>query len=142
MPYACIGVDVIVGFPGETDDHFQQTYDFLDGLDISYLHVFSYSMRDNTEAVLMKNKIPQDIISERSKTLHHVSMLKKRNFYKENMRAVKQILIEGFENGFVYGHSENYIPVRTLGKQDEVNEIIPVKFIQMEDGEVIGERQI
>ncbi len=142
IPHASIGVDVIVGFPEESGEHFQQTYDFLDGLDISYLHVFSYSMRDNTEAVLMKNPVSQDIIAERSKTLHQVSMLKKRNFYKENMRSVKQILIEGFENGFVYGHSENYIPVRTLGKRNEVNEIIPVKFIQIEDGEVIGERQI
>jgi threonylcarbamoyladenosine tRNA methylthiotransferase MtaB len=142
MPYACIGVDVIVGFPGESDDHFQQTYDLLDGLDISYLHVFSYSMRNNTEAVLMNNKVPQDIISERSKMLHRLSIVKKRNFWENNIESVKQVLIENFEEGFLYGHSENYIPVRILGKRNEVNEIIPVKFIQIEDGAMIGERQI
>jgi threonylcarbamoyladenosine tRNA methylthiotransferase MtaB len=142
MPYACIGVDVIVGFPGESEDHFQQTYDFLDGLDISYLHVFSYSIRKNTEAVLMNNKVPQDIISERSKMLHRLSIVKKRNFWENNIGSVKQVLIENFEEGFLYGHSENYIPVRILGKRNEVNEIIPVKFIQIEDGAMIGERQI
>jgi threonylcarbamoyladenosine tRNA methylthiotransferase MtaB len=141
MPYACIGVDVIVGFPGESDDNFQQTYDFLDGLDISYLHVFSYSMRNNTEAVLMNNKVPQDIISERSKILHRLSIVKKRNFWKNNIESVKQVLIENFEEGFLYGHSENYIPVRILGKRNEVNEIIPVKCIQIEDGVMIGEKQ-
>jgi len=142
MPFACIGVDVIVGFPGEIDDHFQQTYDFLDGLDISYLHVFSYSIRKNTESALMNNKVPQDIVSERSKMLHRLSIVKKRNFWENNIESVNEVLIENFEDGFLYGHSENYIPVRILGKRNEVNEIIPVKFIQIEDGTMLGERQV
>jgi len=141
LPDACIGVDVIVGFPGESDNYFQQTYDFLNGLDISYLHVFSYSMRDNTDAVKIKDKIPQNIISERSKMLHRLSIVKKQNFYKNNIESVKQILIENFEDGFLIGHSENYILVRISGSPNEVNEIIPVKLVQIEDGEMVGERQ-
>ena len=74
ISHACIGADIIVGFPGESDNHFQKTYDFLDSLDISYLHVFSYSMRDNTDAVKIKNKIPQNIISERSNLRLSLSM--------------------------------------------------------------------
>ena len=142
LPDACIGVDVIVGFPGESDNYFQQTYDFLNGLDISYLHVFSYSMRDNTDAVKIKDKIPQNIISERSKMLHRLSIVKKQKFYKNNIESVKQILIENFEDNFLIGHSENYIPVRISGSPNEVNEIIPVKLVQIEDGEMIGERQV
>ena len=141
LPDACIGVDVIVGFPGESDNYFQQTYDFLNGLDISYLHVFSYSMRDNTDAVKIKDKIPQNIISERSKMLHRLSIVKKQKFYKNNIESVKQILIENFEDGFLIGYSENYIPVRISGSPNEVNEIIPVKLVQIEDGEMVGERQ-
>ena len=141
LPNACIGVDVIVGFPGESDNYFQQTYDFLNGLDISYLHVFSYSIRDNTDAVKIKDKIPQNIISERSKILHRLSIVKKQNFYKNNIESVKQILIENFEDGCLIGHSENYIPVRISGSPNEVNEIIPVKLVQIEDGEMVGERQ-
>ena len=140
LPDACIGVDVIVGFPGESDNYFQQTYDFLNGLDISYLHVFSYSMRDNTDAVKIKDKIPQNIISERSKMLHRLSIVKKQKFYKNNIESVKQILIENFEDGFLIGYSENYIPVRISGSPNEVNEIIPVKLVQIEDGEMVGER--
>jgi len=90
----------------------------------------------------MNNKVPQDIISERSKMLHRLSIVKKQNFYKNNIESMKQVLIEDFEEGFLYGHSENYIPVNILGKRNEVNKIIPVKFIQIEDGAMIGERQI
>jgi threonylcarbamoyladenosine tRNA methylthiotransferase MtaB len=141
MPQACIGVDVIVGFPGETDDHFQQTYEFLNYMDISYLHIFSYSIRDNTDAVNIKNKIHQDFISARSKILHRLSLLKKQYFYEQNIGSVREVLLENFDDNFLYGHSENYIPVRISGRCNEVNEIIPVKLIQVEDGKVFGERE-
>ena len=74
--------------------------------------------------------------------LHRLSIVKKRNFWENNIESVKQVLIENFEEGLLSGHSENYIPVRIFGKRNEVNEIIPVKFIQIEDGAMIGERQI
>ena len=142
MPDACIGVDVMVGFPGESDSYFQQTYDFLDSLEISYLHVFAYSMRNNTDALKIKDKIPHEIISERSKILHRLSMVKKRHFYNNNIGSVKQVLFEYFENGLLFGHSENYIPVRISGSPKDVNEIIPVRLVQIEDCEVVGERPV
>jgi len=141
IPQACIGVDVIVGFPGESDNNFQQTYDFLNDIDISYLHIFSYSLRDNTYAANIKNKIQKDIISARSKILHRLSLLKKRYFYDQNIGSMRDILIENFENNILYGHSENYIPVRMSGKCNEVNEIIPVKLIQSKNGKMYGERE-
>ena len=141
LPDACIGVDVIVGFPGENDDYFKETNDFLDSLDISYIHVFSYSMRDNTDAIKIKDKIPHEIIAERSKTLNQMSMLKKRHFYEKNIGSLKLVLIEYYEDGFLYGHSENYISVRISGRPNEVNQIVPVKLIHIEDDEMIGERQ-
>ena len=140
MPDACIGVDVIVGFPGENEDYFQETYDFLNNLEVSYLHVFSYSQRDNTDAVNIEPKVPQNIIAERSQILHRLSIHKKRFFYENNIGKIKQVLIENWEDGIISGHSENYIPIALKGNEDEVNQIIPVKLIRLEDGEMAGER--
>ena len=142
IPDCCIGVDVIVGFPGEEEKDFLATRSFLNSLDISYLHVFSYSMRNNTDAVKIEDKIPNDIITERSKMLHRLSMMKKRHFYNNNIGSVKWILIENFEDGFLFGHSENYIPVRISGSPNDVNKIIPVRLVQIEDCEVVGERPV
>ena len=138
---ACIGVDVIVGFPGENDHHFNETYDFLNALDISYLHVFSFSMRNNTEALNINDRISPDIILERSKMLQHLSIMKKRQFYEKNIGSVRQVLIENYEDGLIWGHSENYIPVRISGGPSDINKIIPVKLIQFQGGKMIGERQ-
>ena len=140
MPDACIGVDVIVGFPGENEDYFQETYDFLNNLEVSYLHVFSYSQRDNTDAVNIEPKVPQNIIAERSQILHRLSIYKKRFFYENNMGKIKQVLIENWEDGIISGHSENYIPIALKGNEDEMNQIIPVELIRLEDGEMAGER--
>jgi len=140
MPDACIGVDVIVGFPGESEDNFQETYDFLNNLNVSYLHVFSYSQRDNTDAVNIQPKVPQNIIAERSQILHRLSIQKKRCFYENNIGRIKQVLIENWEEGILSGHSENYIPIALKGNEDEVNQIIPVKLIQLKDGKMTGER--
>ena len=140
MPDACIGVDVIVGFPGESEDNFKETYDLLNKLDISYLHVFSYSQRDNTDAVNIEPKVSQQIIAERSKILHQLSIQKKRQFYEKNMGATKQVLFENREDGIISGHSENYISVFIKGNEDELNQIIPVKLVRIEDGEMLGQR--
>jgi threonylcarbamoyladenosine tRNA methylthiotransferase MtaB len=140
MPDACIGVDVIVGFPGESEDNFQETYDFLNNLEVSYLHVFSYSQRDNTDAVNIEPRVPQNIIAERSQILHRLSIHKKRFFYENNIGKIKQVLIENWEDGIISGHSENYIPIALKGNEDEVNQIIPVKLIRLEEGEMAGER--
>ncbi len=140
MPDACIGVDVIVGFPGESEDNFQETSELLNQLDVSYLHVFSYSQRDNTDAVKIKPKISQQTIAERGKILHRLSMKKKRQFYEKNIGKIRQVLFETYEEGILSGHSENYVPVSIKGNEDEVNQIIPVKLVRLEDGEILGKR--
>jgi threonylcarbamoyladenosine tRNA methylthiotransferase MtaB len=113
MPHACIGVDVIVGFPGETEAHFLETYDFLNKLDISYLHVFTYSERENTEAASMANPVPLAERKRRNKMLRILSAKKLRAFYETNKGSVLEVLFEHEnKNGFIYGYTENYVRVK------------------------------
>lgn len=114
MPNACIGVDVIVGFPGETDDIFLETYEFLNALDISYLHVFSYSERPNTVAATMDGKVPKNVRSKRSNMLRGLSAKKRRAFYESQLGTVQSVLFEG-ENkeGYIHGFTRNYVKVKT-----------------------------
>ena len=113
MPNACIGGDVIVGFPGETDEAFLETYNFIAGLDISYLHVFSYSERPNTEAITMGDLVPLAVRNKRSKMLRGLSAKKRRSFYEAQLGEKVNVLFE-HENkkGYITGFSENYIKVR------------------------------
>ena len=112
MPDCCIGVDVIVGFPGESHDDFLETYQFLNELDISYLHVFTYSERENTLAAQMKQVIPMKQRSERSKMLHILSDKKRRAFYEQNIGNTLTVLFENdVEDGMMHGFTENYIRV-------------------------------
>lgn len=113
MPNACIGGDVIVGFPGETDEAFLETYNFIAGLDISYLHVFSYSERPNTEAITMGDVVPLAVRNKRSKMLRGLSAKKRRSFYEAQLGEKVNVLFE-HENkkGYITGFSENYIKVR------------------------------
>jgi threonylcarbamoyladenosine tRNA methylthiotransferase MtaB len=112
-PDACIGVDVIVGFPGETDEEFMETMDFLKDLDISYLHVFTYSERANTTAVKLGYPVPMSVRKERSKMLHILSDKKKRKFYEENLGSIRSVLFEQEEeNGMMFGFTENYVKVK------------------------------
>ncbi len=141
LPDAGIGVDVIVGFPGESDNHFQQTCDFLETIDVSYLHVFSYSQRNHTDAVNISPKVRSKIIRERSQILHTLSKRKKNNFLQRNMSSVRQVLIENCEEGFLSGLTENYIRVQTAGIPKEVNTIIPLQMRNIHGDEMIGERQ-
>ncbi|MDQ3049565.1 MAG: tRNA (N(6)-L-threonylcarbamoyladenosine(37)-C(2))-methylthiotransferase MtaB [Bacteroidota bacterium] len=113
MPDACIGVDVITGFPGETEKEFSETYDFLNGLDISYLHVFTYSERDNTLASEMENSVPMAIRKERNKKLRILSEKKLRAFYESQTGSLQRVLFESDnKNGFMHGFTRNYIKVR------------------------------
>jgi len=136
MPHACIGVDVIVGFPGETEDHFLETYAFLNALDISYLHVFTYSERDNTEAAHFKNSVPKHIRSKRSKMLRALSAKKRRAFYENQIGTTRYVLFES-ENkaGYIHGFTENYVKVKTPWNPDLVNTIHQVQLFAIdEDG--------
>jgi threonylcarbamoyladenosine tRNA methylthiotransferase MtaB len=136
MPHACIGVDVIVGFPGETDHHFLETYTFLNELAISYLHVFTYSERDNTAAASMKGVVPKNIRAKRSKMLRGLSVKKRRAFYESNIGSIRTVLFEG-ENkeGYIHGFTENYVKVKTPWNPALVNTLHCVKLSKIaEDG--------
>lgn len=113
-PDACIGVDVIVGFPGESDNYFNETVNFLKDLDISYLHVFTYSERANTSAKKMDKVVPINKRKERSRVLHLLSDRKKRNFYESNKGTKRKVLFENDNHeGYLHGFTENYIKIKT-----------------------------
>ncbi len=136
MPHACIGVDVIVGFPGETDELFLETYQLLSDLDISYLHVFTYSERPNTEAVDIGGVVPQKVRSKRSKMLRGLSVKKRRAFYESQLGATLTALFEG-ENkkGYIHGFTENYVKVKAPWNPALVNTLHPVILSNIdEDG--------
>jgi threonylcarbamoyladenosine tRNA methylthiotransferase MtaB len=136
MPHACIGVDVIVGFPGETEELFLETYNFLNALDISYLHVFSYSERDNTAAAAMQGVIPKHIRTKRSKMLRGLSAKKRRAFYEQHLGTERTVLFEGEnKNGYIHGFTENYIKVKTPWNPELVNTLHTIQLTNIaEDG--------
>ncbi len=134
MPHCCIGVDVIVGFPGETDELFLETYNFLNELDISYLHVFTYSERANTRATEMDGVVPIKKRNERSKMLRILSEKKRRKFYEENLGRTYTVLFEeDIEDGQMHGFTENYI--RVAAKYDPllINELKQVTLSEIND---------
>jgi len=136
MPHACIGVDVIVGFPGETDTHFLETYNFLNELEISYLHVFTYSERDGTPAATMSNVVPKNVRSKRSKMLRSLSVKKRRAFYEGQLGMKRTVLFES-ENkeGYIHGFTDNYIKVKTPWNPQLVNTLHEVTLVDIyEDG--------
>lgn len=138
MPDACIGVDVIVGFPGETDEHFLETYHFLNELDISYLHVFTYSERDNTEAVLMDGVVPEAVRAKRSKMLRGLSAKKRNAFYESQLGKEKTVLFESDnKQGYIHGFTENYVKVKAPWDPALVNTLHKVKLTKIDvDGMV------
>lgn len=138
MPNCCIGVDVIVGFPGETHDDFLDTYQFLNELDISYLHVFTYSEREQTEAAEMKGKVAGSTRFDRNKMLHILSDKKRRAFYQSQIGSNAQVLFEDDQkNGYMHGFTKNYVKVKAKYDPVMVNELKNVKLVQLlADGEV------
>ncbi|MDM1529052.1 tRNA (N(6)-L-threonylcarbamoyladenosine(37)-C(2))-methylthiotransferase MtaB [Myroides odoratimimus] len=138
MPDCCIGVDVIVGFPGESDEKFLETYNFLSDLDISYLHVFTYSERDNTEAVDMDEVVPMNVRNKRSKMLRGLSVKKRRAFYESQIGKEKTVLFEG-ENkeGYIHGFTENYVKVKTPWDPALVNTLHAVKLTKIDEDGIV-----
>lgn len=129
MPHCAIGVDVIVGFPGETDEDFKETFDFLHSLDISYLHVFTYSERDNTNALSIKPVVPVNTRHERNKTLRNLSYMKMQYFTEQHAGQTRKVLFEGHENKcMMEGYTDNYIKVSTPYRKEWVNEIVEWKI--------------
>ncbi|WP_298526327.1 tRNA (N(6)-L-threonylcarbamoyladenosine(37)-C(2))-methylthiotransferase MtaB [uncultured Christiangramia sp.] len=136
MPNACVGVDVIVGFPGETDEHFLETYNFLQKLDISYLHVFTYSERDNTPAAEMDGVVPLKVRKKRSKMLRGLSAKKRRAFYESQLGNTSTVLFEGEnKSGYIHGFTENYVKVKAPWNPEMVNTLKKVNLTEIdEDG--------
>jgi len=137
-PDACIGVDVIVGFPSETDEDFLETYHFINRLDISYLHVFTYSERPNTSANEMDEFVPKETRAERSKMLHILSDKKRRFFNDQFIGEYRPVLFESLKNGRIQGHTDNYIQVKIDGAIDIINTIQPVELIKNEGSYIDG----
>lgn len=133
MPHACIGVDVIVGFPGETDMYFKETQQFLVDLPVSYLHVFTYSERDNTTALRINEVVPMELRYERNKQLRLLSEKKKRAFYQEHLENSFDVLWEGSnDEGYMNGFTSNYIKVRQPWDETLVNKITNVKLLRID----------
>jgi len=138
MPNACIGVDVIVGFPGETQELFLETYNFLNQLEVSYLHVFTYSERENTPAATMEGVVPKNIRAKRSKMLRGLSAKKRRAFYESQLGNTLTVLFEG-ENkqGYIHGFTQNYVKVKHPWNPELVNTLKEVILLEIdEDGMV------
>mgnify|MGYP006130499285 FL=1 len=138
LPDACIGVDVIVGFPGETDEIFLETYNFLNDLDISYLHVFSYSERPNTHAATLPNEVSKSVRSKRSKMLRGLSAKKRRAFYESQITTEHTVLFEG-ENkqGYIHGFTENYVKVKSPWNPSLVNTLHKVSLKEIDSDGVV-----
>ena len=134
MPDACIGVDVIIGFPGETDELFLETYHFLNELDISYLHVFTYSERENTPAASMDGVVPLNVRKKRSKMLRGLSVKKRRSFYESQLNTVHTVLFEG-ENkkGYILGFTENYVKIKQPWNPGLINTTREVLLTEIDD---------
>jgi threonylcarbamoyladenosine tRNA methylthiotransferase MtaB len=129
MPHCCIGVDVIVGFPGESDEDFKETFDFLHSLDISYLHVFTYSERDNTKALEIKPVVPMHTRHERNKILRNLSYMKMQFFTEQHIGQIRKILFEDHnKNGMMEGYTDNYIRITTPYRREWANQIIDWKL--------------
>jgi len=134
IPHACIGVDVIVGFPGETEEDFLETYAFLNQLGVSYLHVFTYSERDRTEAASMSEVVPMAVRNKRSKMLRGLSVKLRRAFYESQIETKRTVLFEG-ENkkGYIHGFTENYVKVKTPWDPALVNTVAEVRLKDIDD---------
>jgi len=125
MPHCAIGVDVIVGHPGETGEHFAETLEFLEALDITYLHVFTYSERDNTRALDIRPIVPSAVRAERNKTLRNLSYHKMQSFIQQHLGQTRKVLLEGHvTTPLMEGYTDNYIKVTTPYREDWSNRII------------------
>jgi threonylcarbamoyladenosine tRNA methylthiotransferase MtaB len=129
MPHCAIGVDVIIGFPGETDEDFKETFDFLHALDISYLHVFTYSERDNTHALTLKPVVPVHVRHERNKTLRNLSYMKMQYFIGQHVGQTRKVLFEDHnKNGEMEGYTDNYIRISTPFRKEWANKVVEWKI--------------
>ena len=138
IPDACIGADIIIGFPSETDDDFQKSYDFIESLNISYLHVFSYSERQNTKAIKIKNKVSKTKKAERSLAMRELSKELKLSFEKSFVGSTREVLFEYQIDNQWFGHSDNYLPVRVNSKENLKNSIESINIVNSVKNYLVG----
>ena len=138
IPNISIGVDVITGFPTETEEDFLETYNLLNRLEVSYLHVFTYSERENTLGASLESKVPQKIRNERSKRLRALSDVLKSKFIINNMDKSHKVLIESKDDEIVHGYTENYIKVKIMNKNLNINQLVSVKPIDQYLDHMVG----
>lgn len=132
MPEACIAADVIVGVPGESNEEFKNACDFISSIDVSYLHVFTYSERENTMAIKMENQVPINIRKERSKVMHDLAKNKQEIFHKEHLNTERLVLFEhDYDNEFMYGFTDNYIRVKAPLNKELINNISSVQLLSI-----------
>ncbi len=138
MPHACIGVDVIVGFPGETEEEFLETYRYLSEMDISYLHVFTYSERPNTPAIDMDGRVDPKVRQKRSKMLRGLSVKKRRAFYESQIGTERKVLFEA-ENklGYIHGFTENYVKVKAPWNPELVNTLHKIRLTEIDEDGIV-----
>ena len=139
IPDCCIGVDVIVGYPGEKEYHFEQTYSFIESMDVSYLHVFSYSKRKYTFAASLNDQVTKERKEYRSKALHRLSNKKKKQFYNQYINKIRPVLVEQSINGKIQGFTDNYIKVNVDQELSCYNKIIPVLLNENKGNYMQGE---
>jgi threonylcarbamoyladenosine tRNA methylthiotransferase MtaB len=141
LPDAAIGIDIMVGFPGETDAHFASSLEFVQSLHCTYLHVFPYSIRPGTKAADMADQIPKRMKEERVATLKHLSAMKKTAFYQSRLGRTLPVLVEGRRDlgGMLQGFTGNYIAVRFSGPDDLRHQVVPVKLLALQNDTVLGE---
>lgn len=143
MPHACIAADLIIGVPGETNDEFNKTLNFIDSIDVSYLHVFTYSERANTPAAIMPNKVPINIRKQRSEILHKKSIIKQHIFYNQHIGTTRKVLFESRKaNNLIQGFTDNYINVQVPYDKNYINKIIDVELIDIADNNNINGKVI
>ena len=145
MPQCCIGADVIVGFPGETEEDFLETYQFINQLDVSYLHVFTYSERDNTHAINLEGIVPMDVRKKRNKMLRILSDKKLHHFYQQQLGTTVDVLFEAdCKNELMHGFSPNYVKVKTTYDYSLINQIIPVhlKHIDTDISVIVSRKEV
>ncbi|MDH3650687.1 MAG: tRNA (N(6)-L-threonylcarbamoyladenosine(37)-C(2))-methylthiotransferase MtaB [Saprospiraceae bacterium] len=142
IPHACIGADVIVGFPGETDADFRETLDFMGDLELNYIHAFTYSERANTKAASLEQSVPMQVRRDRNKQIRHLSEKKRRNFYGQHLSTSRPVLFENDQRPeTLSGYTDNYIKVRISSKDQSINDLLQVHLSHLEpDGVVSGVR--
>ena len=143
MPDCCIGVDVITGFPGETEEDFLVTFDFINSLDVSYLHVFTYSERDNTLAQTMDGVVPQAERNRRTTMLRSLSEKKKRAFYEQNIGREENVLFEDdIENGLMHGFTNNYVRVAVKYDPILINELKKLRLTSISENGMMQAEEV